>query len=134
LSFVHTTDTDEATFTDVSERDAFATVRIRNVTPQPVSIAKRPCALSMVWPLRSSSHSYGYPGNRDNKREFVTAAPGESFEFEVRLDESFLISKPSTRSLKLSYQVNGNSVGLNAWIGMLEVKFGSEWKMKRRIK
>jgi len=51
----------------------------------------------------------------------------------VTLDNNFLISEPKGRSLKLDYIDNGSSVGVNAWIGYLEVKFGSNWKEERRI-
>lgn len=52
----------------------------------------------------------------------------------MRLDQFFLIADPGTRSLKISYQDNGDSSGLNAWIGTFEVKRGPHWKEKRETK
>ena len=59
--------------------------------------------------------------------------PGQFIEFETKLYTRFLIAEPSQRRLKLGYLSNGNRVGVNAWIGPMNVEFGSEWKGKREV-
>ena len=65
---------------------------------------------------------------------FATLKPAQSLEFKTHLDESFLLADPDDRSLKISFRDNGNSVGVNAWIGTLEVRPGSDWEEQREEK
>ncbi len=117
-----------------SDQKVFATVRIRNVTGKPVMIAKVPSDVKMSWPGGVSSYGHHPFNYKPRKGDFVFVHPLQSLEYEVKLNESFLIAEPSTRKLKLAYLSNGNSVGLNAWIGTVDVQFGPEWKGKREVK
>jgi hypothetical protein len=116
-----------------SSRDVTATIRLHNISPQQVTVSRRPYDVSMSWPAGSSSRSSSSPEKLDSGH-FVTLDPGTHREFQVELHESFLLAEPKRRSLRLSYQDNGNTVGVNAWIGALEVGRSSDWKEERVVK
>jgi hypothetical protein len=69
----------------------------------------------------------GPPGNV-KREDFVNLGPAESVDFEAPLFMGFLLAEPKSRSLKLMYTKNGNTVGVKAWIGVLEANYGAEWR------
>jgi len=105
----------------VGEDDVFVTIGLFNLSPRPVTVLKYPSDVEMSWSGGNSSY-----GDRSaTKEDFTTIDPGEAITFEVRLYERFLRADPSKR-LRLRYLNNGRKVGVNAWIGTVIVKFGSE--------
>ena len=122
------------------------TIRLRNVSPRPVTILKDPSEVAYSWPGGSSFHvSPSRPDDADGasddedasgekQLEFVTLGPGEDVELEVNVDEGFLIADPAERELSLSFLASGSGQGVKAWMGTLNVDFGADWKYRREIK
>jgi len=108
------------------------TIRLQNISPLPVTISRVPSTVSIRWPAGVSGGSIS--PKHVTSETYVTLEPAESLEFTAHLDESFLLAEPDDRSLKISFRDNGNSAGVNAWIGTLEVMPGSEWKELRVVK
>lgn len=115
------------------EGEVLVTIRLRNVSSRPVTILKEPSEVEMRWPAGVSSRGGG-PLDEKEKLEFITIKPTESIALETILTEDFLIAKPADRRLRFSYLANGNRQGVKAWIGTIDVKFGTEWKYKREVK
>lgn len=115
---------------DKAGDDSIVTVRVRNASGQDITITKLPTGVDQSCPGFSSSGPFG----KDMaKKDFLTLKPLEWTDFEVTLDNNFLIAEPKGRSLKLDYRENGNSFGVNAWIGSLKVEFGANWKEERKV-
>jgi hypothetical protein len=112
--------------------DMAATVRVHNVVKHPVVLSKMPSELEQRWPAGSSGN--WMPGYRgwQTVPEFVTLAPGESLEFEVVLDASFLLAEPADRKLSVTYLRLDHGQLPNAWIGELPVRFGELWHEERK--
>jgi hypothetical protein len=115
-----------------SEQVAVATVRLRNITKRPVVVGKRPTAVDMSSPNGCAYYGNSFPTMKPASDQFVQLTPGGTLDFEVTLSESFRIAEPHLRHLKVIYHDNGNTVGVNAWIGTLEVKPGTEWNEERK--
>jgi hypothetical protein len=111
-----------------------AKVRLRNVTDAPIRIAKRPIEVSLNWPSGCSSH-YGEPGgDHAEQDDFAILKPAESLEIIIELDENFLLADPAKRNIKLSYyDRNRSSPDPGAWIGVVDVLAGNEWKEPRVV-
>lgn len=107
-------------------------IRLHNISPRPVTVSLQPSGVSMSWPGGSSSGGAS-PGKAD-PGTFVTLDPGSPREFQVALHESFLLADPEQRSLRISYQDNGNTVGVDGWIGTLPVVRSADWKEERIVK
>jgi hypothetical protein len=115
-----------------AEQTVVATVRLRNITNEFVVVAK--CPLGVEMPYEGGCSSYGTcsPAEKPAADHFATIAPGGVLEFQVKLLERFLVADPKTRRLRLSYYNNGNDVGVNAWIGALEVRLDVGKALKKQ--
>lgn len=118
---------------ELEDKRSMVTVRVKNASGQDITIAKLPTGVHQSCPALSSYRALHPPLKDITKKDFLTLKPSEWTEFEVAIYNRFLVSEPKNRNLKLSYTDNGNSVGVNAWIGSLDVKFGSNWKEERKI-
>ncbi len=116
----------------LDEGEVVVKIRVRNPSARPVTILKEPSGIEMRWPAGLSSR--GGPFGEREKLEFTTVKPTEGIELDVILTEDFLIAEPADRRLKLSYLANGSRQGVKAWMGSIEVKFGTAWKYKRDVK
>jgi hypothetical protein len=115
------------------EEDAEVTVRVKNASHRDLTISKIPIGVTQDWPDGTSYHRVGPLRIEMVKEDFMFLRPGQTTEFEISLQSGFLIAGPESRSLKLFYGDNANNLGMNAWIGLLDVKFGSEWSEERKI-
>jgi len=114
-------------------KQAMATVRLRNASNRTVTIGGLPSSVIQKWPSGSTWHSTLHRPGATAKEDFVDLRPGESTEFPVMLDDSFLLAEPNDRKLALTYERNGRALGLKAWIGTVHVKFGSQWHEERKL-
>jgi hypothetical protein len=118
---------------EVESTDVRVTVRLRNVSNSDLAIAKLPAWYEQSWPAGVSSRGLGVSEVEIAKEDFVHLTPAGTVTFELSLDGSLLLAEPNSRKLSLTYRNNGNGVGVNAWIGVLEAEFGEEWKEERRL-
>lgn len=120
----------------VPRQDVAVTIRLHNISPQPVTILREPSQISMDWPGGSSTlyHGGGVPHGEITAQTFVTLDPAQHRSFNIRLSSPFLLAEPGRRSLGISYQNNGNDLGVKAWIRTLKVGQSDDWKEPRVIK
>jgi hypothetical protein len=71
-----------------------------------------------------SLHSIGE--GKGTKEGFATLKPGESLDFKASLDFGLIPGDPKETRLKLTYLDNGKSLGVKAWIGIVEVRLEGE--------
>jgi hypothetical protein len=114
------------------EQAATATVRLRNTSKESIIIAKQPSDVEMTCAGGCSNYGDYLSVKKVPASHFVTVAPGGVLEFQVKLWSGFLVAEPSARHLKVSFWNNGNDVGVNAWIGTLEVKPAADWSEQRK--
>jgi hypothetical protein len=114
------------------EQAATATVRLRNITKESVIIAKQPSDVEMTYAGGCSNYGDYLSAKKVSASHFVTVAAGGFLEFQVKLWNGFLVAEPGARHLKVSFWNNGNDVGVNAWIGTLEVKPAADWSEQRK--
>jgi hypothetical protein len=124
----------EDAFDRLRRRELFVTVRIRNMTSQPMTLMKRPSEVRMSWRGGLSSTRPGGSGFGSRKEDYVTVPPKGSVQFEVRVLERFLDAAPSKRTLKIVYRNDGHDVGLEAWTGFVNVQVGPDWKGRRETR
>ncbi|MDB5338119.1 MAG: hypothetical protein JWN70_3738, partial [Planctomycetaceae bacterium] len=110
----------------------FILVEIKNVTKQPLTLTKSPCFMRFTY-----SFSRGGGGNMGRntkghpdpgKEDFVLLKPGASHKFKLPGNFGNLIKglvPEDKRTLTLAYLSNGNKVGVNAWLGVVDVKIGT---------
>lgn len=120
-------------YDSLDEGEVVVTIRLRNVSSRPVTILKEPSEVDIWWPAGRSSRG-GVPLGEREKLEFTTIPPTKDLVLEVILTEDFLIAEPADRRLRLSYLANGSRQGVKAWMGNIDVKFGTDWKYKREVK
>jgi hypothetical protein len=68
----------------------------------------------------TSSYGYHFERQKLTADDFATVAPGESFEIHVAVSENFLLAA-GERKLILEFLRIGAEVGVNAWIGEIEI-------------
>ena len=108
-------------------------LKVRNVSKQPVTVAKRPSYGHQNYPGGSCGCGFGEDASVKGKDGFVTLQPGESVQFEVEFKDGFLRADPATRKMTVVYDNNGSQCGANAWVGSIPVTFGSEWTEVRKV-
>ena len=120
----------------LGEGEVVIKVRFRNVSSRPVTILKYPTQVESQSP--AGCKDYGSLGaaspGKIEKLEFVTIQPDRDLAIEAIVDEGFLIADPATRRLRISYLSNGHRQNVKAWIGNIDVDFGSDWKYAREVK
>jgi len=110
-----------------------AAIRITNIARDRQAIARFPSS----W--RKKTRYSGFCGPFEacpdhlGLNDFKILKPKESFAFKVRLSQSFFIDNAEDREITLFYGETGRGLGLNAWIGRLDVVLGKNWKEKRVI-
>jgi hypothetical protein len=116
--------------------DVVISVRLRNVSSRPATILKYPSQVETTSPSGCSDYSLaaGKAVGKDRKVEFVTIQPREETVIEAVVGEDFLIANPTVRRLRFCYRENGHRQNVKAWIGSIDVEFGSDWKYKRELK
>ena len=114
-------------------KDVMATVRLTNASTWTVTICTLPSSVGQEWPSGSAWHGTHRRPSAPAKEDFVDLRPGESTDFPVMLDDSFLLAEPNDRKLALTYESNGRALGLKAWIGTVYAEFGSKWHEERKL-
>jgi hypothetical protein len=107
-------------------------IRLRNVSPRPVTILKSPSGIVQSWPAGSAGGVN--PWSDGEEPEFVTLKPNESIQLDVIVWQAFLIAEPASRHMTLTYLASGKREGLKAWLGRIDVEFGADWKYRRELK
>lgn len=115
----------------LGEDERVITVRVRNLSSRPVTLLAEPSEVERSWPAGNSCYS---PAAEASKQKFTTLEPRDGFTLDLVVDEQFLIAEPTKRRLCLSYLAGGNEQGLKAWIGVIDVEFGPDWKYERELK
>jgi hypothetical protein len=101
----------------VSEKKGEVIV-VKNRSRQPVVVAKRPALIDFRW--RNGIGTIPQTKRPKSKDDYTTLAPGDSLRIEVNPEHT---ARPRLTRLTVSFLSNGNDVGLNAWIGTVEVQF-----------
>jgi hypothetical protein len=83
-----------------------------------VAILKEPSELSYEWTNGSGSSSSLH--DEHTKNDFTTLAPGAFIRVKLNSEH---MDRSRLKRLSLEYLKNGNKLGLNAWIGQIELKF-----------
>ena len=90
---------------------------LSNRSKSPVVVNREPTCIDYTRSFGMSSKYGKQPENRD---DFVELAPGATMRF--KLDPKWA-QKAALQRLTVSYLRNGNEFGVNAWIGVVELKF-----------
>lgn len=99
-------------------------VRIQNVGEFEVEVPRQPQLTSIVFP---SCHSSFGGGNEDNTT--IVLRPGESFEFDLELEDRFFVWPNDSRSIEVDFSVAGRPLTRTSWAGSLVVKqTGTDWQ------
>ncbi|MCU0724163.1 MAG: hypothetical protein MUC63_11245 [Planctomycetes bacterium] len=106
----------------------FATVRIRNVAPEPMTLGTRPAEVELQW--AGGASFYGPGKGVPEAGEFTTLEPGLSMELEIPIDGGFARSQSKDARMNLTYRRLAKAQGRKAWIGILPVSIGEEWKVE----
>ena len=111
-----------------------AHIRLTNTSKQITTVAKWPSHGS----LRAPSGLWGCrvgPGKKiERKEDFMKLEPGQSSQLQIELRKGFLLAAPSTREMTIVFDNMGSKFGVNAWIGVIKVSYGKDWREKREIK
>jgi hypothetical protein len=109
----------------------YATVRIRNVAPGFMTLARRPWEVELRWGGGVCSYAVGKDATA--AEDFTTLEPGQTMEVEVPINRSYARSPAEGARMLLFYRHLGRNVGLKAWIGTVAVAIGAEWKVERNF-
>ena len=117
--------------------EVMATLRVRNVHDETVTILRTPCVITAC----CSQYRPGVYEVHDKRQDFVSLRPSQAIEFKALLPGVDPLShagphcpfsdtseaEPVLRSLTLVYTKNGRQLGLTAWMGAVEVRLGAAW-------
>jgi hypothetical protein len=90
---------------------------LTNHSTKPVTILREPSDISCTAPGASLGNGGKPPEHRS---DFVVIQPGATFRIKVR---SAYGQYPRLERMTASFLRNGNEFGVNAWIGVVELKF-----------
>ena len=119
-------------YAEIVKNNRAVLFRIINTSKRSVIVAKRPSF--RLQNDEGGGGMLGMDGQRiSGKQDFETLQPGGIIEFEVQLENRFLLANPASRTLKIGYDNNGAAYNINAWIGILPVTFGAEWTEDQKV-
>jgi hypothetical protein len=118
---------------EVSGTGRQAFLKIRNVSDSTVTITHFPTYGSQTCPTSWSGFGVQGASPVKGRDDFVALQPDMIVQFPIELDDRFLQAEPASRKMTLVYDNNGSRFGVNAWIGVITVTFGSDWREERKV-
>lgn len=116
------------------DRDVLATIRIHNVTTQPIAITTQPSDTSVSCPSMGAGAHLELADKPPAAQVYAIIEPGSTLDYQARFCEPFLLAEPATRKMQVSYRTLAKTAGAATWIGTMDVQFGRNWHEERQVK